>query len=103
MSKKLIGLWLCGLLVSFGLGQTVTKLRASQVYTTWLPTFTQENALFQPDGTWKISKSSKFVVVHLNGVAMSPQVDYTLQGNTITFMPEQKTDPLDVVLVVMVN
>lgn len=94
-----------GLLVSLGWlgGQTVTRIKAAQVYTTWLPTFTQENAQRQTDGSWRISKQSKFVVVYLNGVAMSPQVDYTLSGQLITFNTAQVTEADDLVLVWMVN
>ena len=81
-----------------------TQIRANQVYNSYFITsFSQENAVRQSDGGWKVSKKPKFARVYLNGLAMSPGIDYSLVDDIITFVPEQPTAPSDTVLVEIVS
>jgi hypothetical protein len=84
-----------------------TKVKSSQVFTTWLPTFTQELAVrstVDPTGrTWSLSKTPKFAIIHRNGIAMAAGEDYTLTGNLITFTEAQGSDPDDLNLVFMIT
>lgn len=59
-----------------------------------------EEAVRQPDGTWKLSKvPTGAVKVHRNGMSLSPIRDYVVSGQFITFVAEHAITPDEIVLV----